>query len=314
MSFDLSIDTYLLCSLFNISSKKLTDEYSGLTIDQIMQAEAQQGNTAAAGFDQTILSDPEKLIELFELNDPGNKYAILSNMNEDDLSNMLPLLGQEDLIQGLNYFTKDKLLDLTQSLPEDQLLNYTFSMFSEQHVMAMMPDEQLNKMLLSTDMDKETELKYVQTIDPAIMAKMIQNVTGQQAAGVQQGGLDGKPKYDVSMLTSQLAGFSDDNFNNALLSMPTAHKQAFVYKLAKDNPNLYTQVDPSAYTDMINAKKDKQDMLRYANHIDTDQLVKMNQTLPKELMSVVLTQIDTSKFAGQLQGKFKNVLSQIMIR
>ena len=51
--------------MFNISRKKLSDVYAGMSIEEIMKAEAQQGNTAAAKFDSAVLNDPIKLIKLF---------------------------------------------------------------------------------------------------------------------------------------------------------------------------------------------------------------------------------------------------------
>ena len=36
----LDVNTYLLFNLFNISPKKLSNEYSGMSIEDIMQAEA----------------------------------------------------------------------------------------------------------------------------------------------------------------------------------------------------------------------------------------------------------------------------------
>lgn len=312
MTISLKIDTYLLFSMFNISAKKLTDEYAGMSIEEIMAAEAKKGNTAAANFDQSVLSDPVKLIDLFELKDPGNKYAILSNLNEDDLDNLLPLLSPSDLIQGLNYFNKDKLLNIIQELPTDQLMNFVFDAFTQDQVMQMMPNEEMNKILTSTNMDKNLELKYLQTINPAIMAQMIEAVTGQVADGAQNVGLSGQPQYNVPQLIGQITNFSDDDFKEAMLSIPKANKQAFVYKLAAEDSKLYEEVDPSAFTNMLNQKKDKQDILRSANVIDEDQLVKMVSKLPKELTSIVLTQIDTTKFANVLLANFKNIISEIV--
>lgn len=311
MSIAINIDKYMLCSMFNISAKKITDEYSGMSIEEIMKVEAQQGNAAAAKFDQSILNDPAKLIELFELQDPGNKFAILSNMSQEDLDSLLPMLKTEDLIQGLNYFSKDMLLKLFQELPQEQLLNLTFDMFSDAHIMQMMPEEQLNKMLTSTDMDKNQEIKYLQTLKPEIMAQMIEAATGEPATGSDNMGMNGQPRYDKAQLANQIGGLSDDKFQDAMLSIPKANKQAFVYKLATDNPKLYENVDSKAYLNMMYEKKDKQDLIRSANVIDEDNLVKMVSRLPKELTSVVLTQMDTGKFANMLMANFKDILKQI---
>ncbi|MDD3437607.1 MAG: hypothetical protein PHC64_10690 [Candidatus Gastranaerophilales bacterium] len=312
MGITLDVDMYLLCSMFNISAKKITDEYAGMTIEEIMETEAEQGNTAAAKFDKDVLNDPIKLIELFELKNVGNKFAILNNMNEKDLEELIPLLSEEDLIEGLNYFSKDKLLSLMQNLPIEQLLKLTFEMFSPEHLMYLMPENQVDKILTSTDMDKGLELKYLQTLKPEILAQMYQAATGQPAPGMEEVGLDGKPNLDGTQLLAMIAELPADKFQDAMLGIPTQNKKEFVVKLAQENPKLYQAIDPKAYTDIIGQRKEKQDIIRYANVIEKEQLVEMIEELPKDLTAAVLTQIDPKLFAQVLIANFKNILSQIV--
>lgn len=312
MSIAINTNMYLLCSLFNISYKKIANEYSGLTIEEIMEAEAAQGNIAAANFDKEVLSNPVKLIELFQLKDPGNKYAILSNMNEHDLEDLLPLLEQGDLVEGLNFFNKDKLLELAEKLPKEELIKFTFQMFTPEHLMQLMPEEQLDKILTSTDMDKNLELKYLQTINPEILAQMFEAATGQPFIGSEDAGLDGQTSLNAEALVSQISNLPDNKFQEAMLSIPPQSKRDFVLKLTKENPKLYLSIDSEAYTNIIGSRKEKNEIVRSASVISPKQLVKMITKLPKDLTAIVLTQIDTSKFADVLLDKFKNILSQII--
>lgn len=310
----ITLDTniILLCSMFNISYRKLSNEYSGMPIEQILDTEAAQGNTAAANFDRSILSDPQKLIELFKLGDVGNKYAILSNMNEHDLVNLLPKLNQQDLIAGLQFFTKDKLLDLVEKMPKKDLVKYVFNMFSPEQLMQFMPEEQLDKVLTSEQLDKNLILKYLPTIKPEILAQMYEAATGELINGGNVG-LDGHQiGMSLSDLISKVSQLPDDKFKEALLSIPTQNKKDFTLKLTKENPNLYLLIDADAYTKIIGQRKNKQDMIKAANVIDNEQLVKMMTHLPKDLMSVVLTQIDTKKFADVLLSQFKNIIAEIV--
>lgn len=310
----ITLDTnlILLCSMFNISYRKLSNEYSGMSVEQIMDTEAANGNTAAANFDKSILGDPQKLIELFKLNDVGNKYAILSNMNEHDLDNLLPQLNQEDLIAGLQFFTKDKLLDLAEKMPKEDLVKYVFNMFSPEQVMQLMPDEQINKVLTSEQLDKNAILKYLPTIKPEILAQMYEAATGELINGGNVG-LDGHQiGMDMQDLVSKVSGLPDDKFQDAILSIPSQNKKDFAFKLAQENPNLYNLFDADAYTNIIGQRKNKQDMIKSSNVISNEQLVKMLTSLPKELTSVVLTQIDTKKFADVLLSQFKDILAQVI--
>lgn len=342
MSITIAADMHLLCSLFKISPQKIANDYQGMTVDEIMEAEAAQGNIAAAHYDSEILSNPQKLIELFKLEDTGNKYAILHNMSEHDLDNLLPLLKQQDLVQGLNFFTKEKLLTLDEALPKKQLVNLVREMFSQEQIIQYLPTEQLDKMLQSTDMDKDQELKYLQTVKPEILAFMLESATGKPVGGAQAEmldaqsaqanasqagqagagaqtavaspsvGLDGQQNYNKASLLEQISSLPDDKFQEAILSMPKQAKRDFVLKLAKENPKLYLAVDAQAYTTMMRDRKDKGDIVKASTAIDHENLVKMVAKLPKDLISVVLTQIDTNKFADKLQAHFKDILKQII--
>lgn len=308
----LDTDMYLLCSLFNISSQKLSGQYAGKSVEDIMEAEAAQGNTAAANFDKTVLNDPIKLAELFQLNNVGNKFAILSNMSQQDLEDLLPLLDPQDLLIGLNYFTKDKLLNMDEALPKDQLVKLMLDMFSPEKLMQLMPEEQLNKVLKNPNMDKSLEIKYLTTLKPEILAQMYEATTGMPAPTIgNSSGVSGSPTFDTQKLLTMITGLSDDKFQEALINMPQQNKREFVLKLAKEDPKIYLMFDSHAYTDIINNAKQKEDIIRSSSVIDPQQLVKMMTQLPKDLMAVLLTQIDTQKFASILVNNFKNILSQI---
>jgi len=307
----LDTNNYMLLSMFNISPKKVSDQYSGMSIEEIMKAEAAQGNTAAANFDMTILNDPVKLIELFQLNDVGNKYAILSNMSERDLKDLLPTLDKADLVAGLNFFTKDKLLDLVQSLPPEQLLKFVFEMFSPEQLIQLMPEQQLNKFLQSDKIDKGMELEMLKSMNPQILAQMIESVTGKPAAGIQPAGLDGQAKANAQSLYAQIESLPEDKFQEAMLNIPPQHKRIFILQMTQADPKLFQLFDPSAYTDIVNSKKEKQDIVQASNAIEPDQLVKMLGQLPADLTAIVMTQIDPKQFADVLIANFKDILGQI---
>ena len=314
MSIAIDVNMHMLCSMFNISYKKITDEYYGMAIDEIMKAEAQQGNTAAAKFDSSILNNPAKFIELFGLQDAENKFAILSNMNEHDLKDLLPLLNPKDLVSGLNFFTKDKLLELIKDLPPEQLVKYVFEMFSPEQVMLMMPEDEIDKVLTSSFMkkNKELELKFLEKVKPEILAQMIEAATGQKAIGVGEIGMDGKPRFDMEALINQLRALPDDKYQEAILSMPPVNKQFFMLGMAKENPKIFELFSPEAYTNIIGQKKEKEEMIKAALVIEPEHLVKMVEQLPPDLTAVVLTQIDTDKFADVLLANFRDIIRQIV--
>lgn len=294
----LNTDLSYLAKLFNISSSRLSS-YGDKSIDEIMEAEAAAGNTAAANFSHEILSDPTALLNLFQLSDASNKYAILSNLSEKDLKELLPLLEKEDMVFGLNFFTKDKLLDLYKDLPKNQLIKIVFQMFQPEQVILLMPENELNKFLQSQDLDKDLVLKNLKSLPPEMLAQMIESATGQAAQSNNQ--------HD---LINEIATLSPDKYKEALISIPPMKKRQIILQMTKEKPKLYELFSSDAYTNMI-SQKEKPDLIKSAQVIDPDQLIKMMEQLPQDLLSIVITQIDPEKFADVLVNKFRDVLTQL---
>ena len=100
----LDIDLSYLAKNYQIGTSRI-NQYTYKTIDEIMEAEAAQGNTQAADFEMDVLSNPRELVKLFKLASPENRYRILRNLNTADLIYLLQYLDQQDLLMGLMFFT-----------------------------------------------------------------------------------------------------------------------------------------------------------------------------------------------------------------
>ena len=90
----LNVDFGLLNKFFGIPVSRIT-QYANKDIDEIMKIEAAQGNKKAAEYEK-ILSDPDKILEIFKLSNVENKFIILQNLNEEDLTSVIPTkIGQD---------------------------------------------------------------------------------------------------------------------------------------------------------------------------------------------------------------------------
>lgn len=295
----LDTDLYLLTSRFNISPKRLS-EYGSKSIEEIMEAEAAQGNTQAANFSKEILSDPTELVKFFKLADAGNRYAILHNLSERDLDSLLPLLTPKDLAMGLNFFTKDKLLDLINKMPKKELVKYVFQLFSPEQVLQLMPEKDLNKFLQSPDLDKGLVLKHLKSLPPEILAQMIEAVTGKPVK-----------KMDQRDLLNQIATLPSDKYRDALTNIPPQKKREFILAMTKEEPKLFELFEADSYTKLI-SRKEKPDIVKAGQAINPEILIKMLQELPQDLLAIVVTQIDPQEFAAVLIKNYQDILSQIV--
>ena len=262
----LDTDLTTLLSKLNVSYTKMVEMYSMMSVEDIVEAEAAQGNQAAV-----------------------------------ELQKFLPLMEEEDLQQGLYFFTEDKLLAMLKELPPEQLVNTVMEMFSEEEVIRLMPNSELDNFLTHTDVDKGNILKHLQSLPPEYLAQMIEGVTGQEC--------EDKSNFDM---VNQIDRFNPIEFKDALYSMQSTQKQQLTLNLANQHPELYQIFSPESYTNMIHAQKQKPELVKAMDVIEPEEKIKMVEELPNDLLSMVITQIDARDFADSLINKFPEVLAEII--
>lgn len=297
----LETDLNTLLSKLNISRTKMVEMYSSMSVDEIVEAEAAQGNQAAVQYATELFTNVDTLVEIFKLADPNNKFLILSTMTSDKLNKFLPLMEEEDLLQGFNFFTEDKLLSMMKELPPEQLVKTVFEMFSEREVINLMPQDELNKFLTSTDVDKDNVLKHLQSIPPEYLAQIIEGVTGKACENM-----------DSIDMVKQIGNFNPLQYKDALTSMQPTQKQQLTLALAHEHPELYQLFSPEAYTNMVHQQKQKPEMVKALHVIEPEEKIKMLEELPNDLLSIVITQMDAKDFADTLIHKFPEVLAEII--
>ena len=164
MSIAIDSNLAYLQNRLNISALKFEEKYSDMSVNEILMAEAAAGNQEAIKLANELLNNVNLIIELFNLSNSDNKYEILREMTAQQLQLFLPQMEENDLVQGLQFFSEDKLMKMLEDVPSDQLVQVVFEMFSKEEIVRFLPDEQLDKFLTSTDIDKNKILKHMQSI------------------------------------------------------------------------------------------------------------------------------------------------------
>lgn len=300
----IAIDTNLiyLQNRLNLSIDKLK-MYQGMTVDEILEAEAKDGNELAIALADELLNNPNLLIELFSLANPKNKFLILSNMDEKQLHYFLPLMEKEDLIHGLMYFTQEKLLKMMEDLPPEQLVKTVLEIFSEEDLIDLMPPDELDKLLTGTEIDKSTMLEHLKSIPTHYLAQIIESITGNTC----------EKDNDVLDMIKQISQFNLLEYHDALRNLQPIQKRQLTLSLTKENPELYQLFDARAYTKIINQQKQKPEIVKAMKVIEQEELIKMLNQLPQDLLSIVITQIDTKVFAEQLIDKHPEIIAELLI-
>lgn len=299
MSITINTDLAYIQSKLNISTSKM-ETYQNKSIEEIIQTEAAEGNQAAIQLAADMFTNVSQLVELFQLADPENKLAIMSEMTGSQLEKLVPMLETNDLVIGLNYFTQDTLLDLVKDIPKEELVKMVFQLFSQQQVINFMPEEQMDKLLTGTDMNKQMLLNNLERLPEIYLQQVYESVSGKEANG------------NAKEMVAQIGQLGDLDYKNAIKNLQPTQKKELTYMLANQETKLFEKFDTDAYTKIINREREKDEMVKGMSVIRPEFLQKMITELPQDLLAIVTTQIDTDKFADALINKFPELLAQIV--
>ncbi len=302
----LDIDLSYLTKNFEIGTQRL-NQYGTKSIDEIMEAEAAQGNTKAADFQQDVINDPKELVKLFKLSDARNRYAILSQLNSSDLEYLVNFLDTQDLLMALMFFTKEKILNLIYDLPKEKICTIVFQAFSIEQFLKMIPEKELNKFFDSDKLDKNKILDFVETLPPEKLNKMVEKYMFQEEGQLQQDN-----NWSQEHVVKWLDQLKPEKFKKALQCFEREEKQALILNLTKEDNKLLTEFSKNALTFPLR-QLDKVDIVKNMNKLEPDDLIKMTNELPDDLLAVAVTQIDPMVFAELLSKNFKDVLAEIGI-
>lgn len=300
MSLRIDANLYEIQNRLHITSERM-QTYSDKSVDDIINAEAAQGNTKALEFARQLESDPATLIKTYRMDNPSVKHNILSQVPEQQMPELLKMLGDEDLRMGLYFFSEEKLLNLMQKEASIQeVVNAAAICFPIEKIIEMMPDKELNQFVINKEIDPEFMKKNLQMMPPEVLAAMIETATGEPVM-----------EEDPHKLVEMLYGLDKETYQEAMISMDSDAKRQMVYNMQKQNPEVMCLFSAGAYTDMMGTLQ-KPDMMAGTMALQTDTMINMNAELPPELLSIVLTQMDTKDFAKMLIEKHPELLSQLI--
>lgn len=303
MSLIIDSNLEYLQSVLHISKVTFEEKYANKSIDEIVEAEAAQGNQEAIKLAQELTTNVNLVMELFDLADTNNKYMILREMSAQQLQVFLPEMDEKDLLQGLFFFTEDKLMKMLEELPPEQLVKTVFEMFSKDEIVQLLPEEQLDKFLTSTDIDKNKILKHMQSIPPEYVAQVLEQITGESHEGM-----------DSIDLSKKFGALNPLEFKDAITAFQPTQKQQLVLSLGKEHEEWFQLFDANAYTKVINREKQQPEVVKAMSVIEPEYIQNMISELPNDLLSIVITQIDTEKFADILMNEFPEIIAQIILK
>ena len=295
----LNLDLNYLTQYFEITTQRL-NEYSAKSIDEVMELEEQEGNQAASLI-ASAMQNPDKLAKLLQLIDPKNRYLIIRNLSENDLSKLLPYLEQEDLLWGLKYFRVDKIIEMLNKLPTEELMSVVLQRFTLKDIFLLMPQEDINKFFENQEVERQDVMKYFETLNPSDLERILMHHFGNS--------MKDKTQQEHLMFINSLR---DEDFTKMLQNMEKPDQVGLMVGLVKEKPELMEQINPENITRPMRTME-KHDILKCMDVLDPEFLIPMVEELPPDLLQVVATQIDPRIFAQVLIDEFPDVLSKIAL-
>lgn len=289
MSLVIDANMKLFADRMNITSSRMIRDYGLSTVDEIIEAEAERGNTRAVNYAREYYHSPEKLIKLFELTNVENKFTLIQKMDNFTRMKLLPKLDREDLVMGLYFFTQDKLLEMLMQVDIEELVRVVQEAFPLDEIVMMFTEEDLAQFFMRDELERYDVMEQIKSLPPEVLQKFIEGVTG-------------KPMDETGSnnFIKSLEELPDDKFKKFMSSIDPDVQRQLTFQLTKQKPEYLTLFSNETYVNMLNTML-KPEMVKPMIMLCKETLVEMIEELPADLMSVVASQIDTRDFAYFLQ-------------
>jgi len=286
MTIVIDANMALFAERLHISSSRMNQEYGLKTIDEIIEAEAAQGNTQAVQYAREMFNSPEKLIKIFRLASIENKFVLIQSMDPETRQEVLPLLEKEDLVMGLYFFNQDKLLEMLSQVESEELINVVFDAFPPEQVISMIPEEDLAMFFQSQELDKYLIADALNNLPSDVKQRFLEGITGQSYDKIPdpQGVIDG------------IIALPEDKFKDFMSQIDPDVQRHLVYQITSDDPRYFQLFSNQMYVDMLGTLM-KNDMVPSMVALEKETLMNMVSILPDDLLSTVASQVDTEEFA-----------------
>lgn len=294
----LDLDLSYLSSQYHIAGSAIQQyQKNNMSITQIMETEAAQGNAAAAEFLMKITTNPEELAKLFQLANPKNRYLILANMNEQDLMMVMQYLEPKELILGLSIFTQEALVDLMMLLPQETLATVVLSKMDSNQFLNSIPEKYMNEFFESDKIDRTMMMKAMENIDEEELQKMMEAYTGE--ACYEEG----------DSILKKMGKMNDDDFMKAVFSFEPEGKKQIISNLLLEKPDLFEEFSAEAMVHPFTTMP-KEEILKSLTVLETEEMLPMVEELPQDVMALIATQIDPQMFSKILCSEFADIIAK----
>ena len=299
MSIVIDANMTMFAERLHISASRMVQDYGLKTIDEIIEAEAAQGNTYAVNYAREMYNSPDKLIQIFRLTDVENKFILIKTMDSRTREEVLPLLNEDDLVMGLYFFNQETLLKMLKDVDIEELVNVVLDAFPYQEIIKMIPEDDMAKFFESKELDKYVIENELKNLPHEVMVKFLEGITGQSFDKID----------DPEGVMNGIIGLPEDKFRDFMTQIDPDVQRQLVYQITKKDQKYLQLFDNNMYIDMLGTLM-KNDMVPSMIKLQKESLVNMVSVLPPDLMSIVAAQVDTQEFTKYLMEGHLDLLKE----
>jgi len=301
MSFTVDSVMMSFADKLNISSTRMNEKYTSKNIDEIIEAEAAQGNMQAVAYAQEVYDDPAKLLKIFSLANVDNRYKIIMAMDTSEIKDLLPYLDPEELVMGLYFFKKEKILDMLLDVKPEEIVKVMLDIFGLSELIELIPPKDLEKFFESTDIKKDVIAEQLKNLSKGDLSAIVESITGQPITKVKNP--DG--------VIENLKNLKDDQFKEIMSQMEPDVQRHLVYLITKKDDKYLQIFENETYVKILETKM-KDDIIPAMDNLEPESLVDMISELPHDLMAVVAAQIDESDLLKFVRDDMNLLLEAFM--
>lgn len=301
MPIVLDTNMKLFAERMNITSSRMIQDYGLKTVDEIIEAEAAQGNAQAINFARELYNSPAKLINVFKLANVENKFVLIHNMDDQTREMILPMLDKEDLVMGLYFFKQEKLLEMLMEVNIEELVNVILGAFPLEDIVMMFTEDDLALFFQNDKLEKYDVIKQLKAMPHDVMLKFVEGVTGRPS-----------DETNPMDLIKSIEELPTDKYRDFMSAIDPDIQRQLTFQLTKEKPEYLQLFENKSYVNML-ATLVKPEMIKPMVFLEQETLVNMITELPDDLMSIVAAQVDTKDFAEFLLDDHLDLLESAMM-
>jgi hypothetical protein len=245
--------------------------------------------------------DPQNIQSMVDkLQLDKNQFLILNTMNRGNLTTMLPLLNQDQLVQAMSLFPRDQLLGFIQYLPPQIVMTMLLSTMSLSDMLQNFQTDTFLTILASQRLQISDLATNFDGMQPQVLQNFLQDFTGQSMS-------DNLKLPEMQAMFRQL---EPSQIMNGMKNMQRKDLFMYTYSAIQKDPQLLMGVPQSETMDLLNdmTTPDLNSMFQF---VDAGMLQNYISQLPDTMLALAVSQIDTNTLSSILMNQYPDLVMKL---